>query len=180
MATYVKHTIDGVDVYTRSATSALGHGETKTLGSVSIDSKISNSTDYTATYTWAVRHLDSERNAGWVTLSSTPCVTDASSGQFLVAGTSNPSTPNKINLTFSAHNTAVRWESHTGENDALPMLGSEATIKVDIAWRDTHGGVTSGTQTKYFKFQFPTELQSEDPSWTFDLNDTANNDLPLE
>ena len=79
-----------------------------------------------------------------------------------------------LNLSFKATNTATLWESYTGDVGELPRLGSNATIKVDITWNDKHDAGLSGTLTKYFRFEFPTEMQSEDPSWTFDIVDETN------
>lgn len=178
--TYAKNTVNNVVVYTRNTSSNLAHGESKILGSVSIDSKLSNSTDYAATYVWSVRKLDANGNESWETLSTMATGnysnTDTVSN-FAVRSefTSTDATlRNKINLSFKATNTATLWESYTGNAGELPCLGSNATVKVDIAWHDKHNAGLSGTQTKYFRFEFPAEMQSEDPSWTFDVLDETN------
>lgn len=178
--TYSKNTVNNVVVYTRNTSSSIAHGETKILGSVSIDSRLSNSTDYAATYVWSVRKLDVDGNEAWETLTTMAAGDYTSSdavGNFAVRSqftSADPALRNKINLSFKATNTATLWESYTGDAGELPCLGSNATVKVDISWNDTHNAGLSGSQTKYFRFEFPTEMQSEDPSWTFDVMDETN------
>lgn len=179
--TYSKNTVNGVVVYSRNTTSNLAHGESKILGSVSIDAKLSNSTDYSATYSWSIRKLDIDGNESWESLSNMlidDYIRTDSIGNFSAHSefsSTDPSLRNKINLVYKATNTASLWESYNGSIGGLPLLGSGATVKVDIAWHDKHNAGLSGTQTKYFRFEFPTEMQSEDPSWTFDIVDETNN-----
>lgn len=183
--TYSKNTVNNVVVYSRNTTSNLAHGESKVLGSVSINSKLSNSTDYSATYVWSVRKLDTNGNESWETLSTMAAGDYASTdaiGNFALHSefiSADAALRNKINISFKATNTATLWESYTGNAEERPCLGSNATVKVDIAWHDKHNAGLSDTETKYFRFEFPTEMQSEDPSWTFDVVDETN-DITLE
>ena len=178
--TYSKNTVNNVAVYTRNTTSNLAHSESKILGNVSIDSRLSNSTDYAAAYSWSIRKLDVDGNESWESLTTmaTGDYTNSDTvGNFTIRSeftSPDAALRNKINLSFKATNTATLWESYTGDVGELPRLGSNATIKVDITWNDKHDAGLSGTLTKYFRFEFPTEMQSEDPSWTFDIVDETN------
>lgn len=180
--TYSKNTVKDINnndvvIYTRNTAAHLAHSTSKALGNVSIDAKLSNSTDYVATYTWSIRKLDSAGAETWTPLVvglQTTYENADSVGNFSTSNAIDPSAANKINLWFKATNTAALWESYTGAAGELPCLGSNTTIKVDIAWHDKHNAGLSGTKAKYFRFEFPTEMQSEDPSWTFSVLDEAN------
>jgi hypothetical protein len=164
---------NNVAIYSRTSTTTVAHGVVdKPLGSVSIDAKISNSTDYAATYVWSVRTLDSGGAETWMPITNSFSATD-SKGNFKI--NSQAISASKIKLNFQAANTATTWESYTADpTDTLPLLGSDATIKVDISWADTKGAGFSNSLTKKFRFEFPVEMQSEDPSWTFDIIDETN------
>ena len=196
MSTYTKTTVannpttePSITVYKRLATTGVPRDSSAALGKISIDAAISNTTDYSATYTWSLRHLIANSSstanapsspiATWVpmvvgTAETTPVATDTASN-FLVSNLVTAAIPSKLVLGFNAKNTATTtWQSFTGVTGRLPMLGSEATIKVVIAWKDKYGGTMSGSVSKYFRFEFPTEMQAGDPSWTFTITDITN------
>ena len=168
---------NNVAIYTRNSTTSVAHGVVDMpLGRVSIDSKMSNLADYAASYMWSIRTLDANGLETWqpITLYEAFFATDSKSN-FKISSKVLSANVSKVEFTFQAANTATAWESYTADTtDTLPLLGSDATIKVDISWHDTRGAGFSNSLTKKFRFEFPVEMQSEDPSWTFDVLDETN------
>ena len=151
---------NNVAIYTRNSTTSVAHGVVDMpLGRVSIDSKMSNLADYAASYMWSIRTLDANGLETWqpITLDEAFFATDS-----------------KSNFKISSKVLSANVSNTADTTDTLPLLGSDATIKVDISWHDTRGAGFSNSLTKKFRFEFPVEMQSEDPSWTFDVLDETN------
>lgn len=164
--------------YKRLSTAKIAHSATNQVGKLSIDAQISNSVDFNSTYSWFIKNSIDGVDT-WVPLNTTAgFIANTDANNFAIKSefaSDYLADRNSINLTFQATNTDTVWTSYTG-GVASPILAAD--IKLVIDWTDKHNmpgdaEYLFGNKIETFRFEFPTIMQSADPSWIFVVTDTV-------
>lgn len=169
--------------YKRLTTAKIAHSATNQVGKLSIDAQMSNTVDFNSTYSWSIKHSINGVDI-WVPLNTTEgFIANTGANNFAIKSeftSENLADRNSINLTFQATNTDTVWTSYTGGVAASPILAAD--IKLVIEWSDKHNvpgdaEYLFGTKMETFRFEFPTIMQSADPSWIFIVTDTVTGQM---